>query len=273
MPRMRAVRETVGTVAAAIPFLVSMAAHAVDPVPREPAPPDEPRPALVFDQYLVDLGRVRPQRYLVARFGFTNRSDRTVRVTELEPSCGCLNPRLPKRVYEPGESGEFFVRVVTANEDPGPQQYFVTVRYEDPRPREVELAFQVTLPERALTIRPKALIMYQMSDRPVSQDVVILDSRRGASSLRLTGMECTSKWARVERGDVEKDSAGNRKLTVRVTVPGEVPAGRHQGMVLLRTNDPEYPTLRVPLLVQGPEPNAVRAAGTESGAANDEAMR
>ena len=89
---------------ALLPFLASLGASTVNPTPHK-VPQKASRPGLVFRQYMVNLGPVEKKRYAYARFSFTNIGQLTVAVKELIPSCGCLNPRLNKRIFEPGETG------------------------------------------------------------------------------------------------------------------------------------------------------------------------
>ena len=54
-----------------------------------------------------------------------------------------------------------------------------------------------------------------------------------------------------------------RTISVEVTVAGDIPAGRHQALLNLKTDDPENPLLRVPLWIQGPAASEIRHASGE----------
>ena len=127
------------------PFLLSLGFHAAGAVPQRIAPPPS-RGSLAFEQYAVNLGAIAPTPYAYARFRFTNVGNEAVHIRELKTSCGCLQPRLAQREYQPGESGHFDLRIQTANEPPGPKDEFVRVLYDDPQPQEIELTFRVVLP-------------------------------------------------------------------------------------------------------------------------------
>ncbi len=245
--------------AAGLPFLLAIAFQIVGPQMREPLQAAE-RPALAFDQYLVNLGPTEPSQQVFARFSFTNASDRTVEIKELKPSCGCLNPRLAKRIYGPGEPGEFSLRVQTANEQPGPKTYYCKIIYDDGKPREADVTFKLTLPEKTVIVRPKALAFYQFNDQPTYRDIVVTDFRM--RKLQLTGVECSTKFANVALGDPGFDPDGNRLHKIIVLVQ-KVPPGRHRGLITIHTDDPKFPQLRVPLLIEGPHSKALRV-GTEA---------
>lgn len=235
--------------AACIPFALGVIFHTIG-WRAQAAAKLAPPPALAFDQYLVNLGEVEPTAQVYGRFGFTNTSDHPVTIHELKPSCGCLNPRLEKRTYAPGESGEFYLRVQTANEEPGPKEYFCKVLYEDIEPREVEVRFKVTLPDEQVAVRPRALIFYQPAGGapPPSQKVVVTDYR--AMPLRVTSIRCTSDLITATLGDAATDSDGVHRTYLSVAVTGSPTPGKHRALVRIFTNDPEYPELRVPLMIQ-----------------------
>ncbi|OYW22830.1 MAG: hypothetical protein B7Z55_04185, partial [Planctomycetales bacterium 12-60-4] len=142
------------------PFVLAVFVHAARPsVPLSISLPD--RPALAFDQYLIDLGRVQPTTEVQGTFVFENRGQQTVDILEVVPSCGCLQPQLSTRKLAPGETGAVIVRMQPANELPGRKEYYADIRYTDPLPRETRVTFRLELPERQLAVKPRALLIYQ----------------------------------------------------------------------------------------------------------------
>lgn len=244
----------------AAPFVLSIVARAggVSPHPMATAPR---RAALAFDQYLVDMGEVTPSEEVFAHFGFANAGNEPVNITELVPSCGCLQPQLKKNVYEPGETGYFVVRVQTANQDAGPKEYRVKVRYADPQSREAEVLFRVVLPDNKVFVKPRALAFYQLSGQPTTQEIEVIDHR--PQGLIVQSVRSSTELATAELGDPEVDEQNRLKWRVKVTVMGTVPPGRRDGVVTIVTNDPDYPRLRVPLIIQGPSGKVARAPRPE----------
>src|SRR5579884_3615222 len=55
---------------------------------------------LVCVEPLVDKGLVRSGSPLAQRFTLVNRGREAVEITEVKPSCGCLVPRLEKRLLQ-----------------------------------------------------------------------------------------------------------------------------------------------------------------------------
>jgi len=235
--------------AALLPCVVAATVQFVRP-PQPLAIELPPRPALAFDQYLVDLGRVTPTSELRATFVFRNRGSQPVEISEVAPSCGCLVPYVSTRKVEPGELGRIVLRMQPANELPGRKELFADVKYADPQPRETRLTFKLELPEERLLVRPKALLFYQSSDQPVTREVLVTDTRE--PSARILDASVNSPFVRVAPGRRHALESGGTEQHIDVTVQGDVPAGRHQALLTIRTDDPLSPVLRVPLVIDSP---------------------
>lgn len=232
---------------AALPFLLAVVAHTARPsLPLTIAPPD--RPALAFDQYLVDLGPIAPETEVRALFQFANRGRSPVEILEVKPSCGCLEPQLSSRTLAPGEVGRMVLRMQPANELPGRKEYYADVRYTDGQPRETRLTFRVEIPEQQLSVRPKALMVYQLSDQPTSQTVTVTDNR--PEPVRILGATVNSPFVTV-RFQGEHQDGGAQQTEFEVTVAAELPPGRHEAVLSIQTTDRLSPVLKVPLLMQG----------------------
>ena len=243
---------------ALLPFVLSLLVHAGG-VKAQPLAAGAPRASLAFEQYLVNLGSPPPRSEYVGRFSFRNIGAQPLTIRNLEPSCGCLNPRLEKREFAAGESGEFYLRVRAANEQPGPHEYTCKLTYDDGQPRETEVRFKITLPTKRVEIRPRALAIYQFSNQPTKREIAITDFRATPEDgplarLEIVHVTCSLSWVHVVAGEAQLDDEGQRQQTVVVTVT-DVPPGTHQGSVIVRTNIAEYAELRVPLRIEGPQSN------------------
>jgi hypothetical protein len=265
----------------AAPLALALFAHVAGTTPA-PVAAAPARGALVFDQYLVNLGHVPATQDVIAYFDFTNRGSNPVEVQSLEPSCGCLRPRMEKlerigdkparegvaekasagarlhrekKVYEPGESGFFSVRVQTANQNPGQKEYTVTVKYKDPEPRETVVLFRVVLPDDQVIVRPLALAVYQLGEANMEtepQKFEVID-RRG-QHLNIVKVECSNKDVGVEEVGNDVDEAGVWHGRFQVKVPAKFPPGHTETIIRVHTDDPaaQYSVLRIPLFLEGP---------------------
>jgi len=251
----------------AIPFCASLTAHLVGPRPN-PVPEAAAKPSLAFEQYLVDLGVVPPSEEVSARFRFRNMGKLPVTVLETEASCGCIKPRISRKVLRPLDSSEILLRVRTASVEPGTKEYSVKVHYQEevgegqtkPSPRSVDLAFRVKLPVKQVLIQPRALIFYQLGDQATEQELTILDQR--LTGLKILKAESSTPLAKVSIGTSSDTEEGGHVSRLTVSVAGHV-VGRHQATVQIETNDPIYQRLTVPLIIEGPgaEPQLSRLRG------------
>lgn len=206
-------------------------------------------PALVFDQYAVDLRQIEPTSEAHAIFVFRNRSNHVVEIDEVEPSCGCLTPIIEPRTVAAGESGRIVLRIQPANESPGPHQYHAYVRYRDSLPREVKLLFKVVIPDQQVLVRPPALIVYFSGDETVSHELKVIDRRPAPCTV--THVETTHPLVHAVIGRREIAADGQVEQQIRVLIEPTVRIGEMQSAVVtIHTNDPQVPMLRVPLRFQ-----------------------
>jgi hypothetical protein len=157
-----------------------------------------------------------------------------------------LKPRLDKREIGPGESGQFFVHVSTAGEQPGPREYTITVEYEDPEPRSVVLTFSLVLPPRQIYVTPRALLIYVFDEKPAEKEIVVSDNRITPGTV--TAVETSSGFLSAQIEGAELDHEGVKKTRIEVKV-SPVSLGRHQGVVKINTDDPNFPVINVPVHV------------------------
>ena len=217
--------------------------------------PAPERASLAFAQYAVDLGEVPPRPLIQAHYDFWNKSEKTVKITDLDPSCGCLRPRLTddRDTIAPGEHGQFVVGVSTANEDPGPHDYSITVHYDDGEPQTQVVRFLFTLPEQKVSLEPSEVFFYQLTGEPASRTIHVNDHRGAEMKVLAASISSKHATATIEAPQV-LGKKGSR-TPIRIDVAGDVPAKREIAMLVIETDDPEYKILRVPVLIQGPEPD------------------
>jgi hypothetical protein len=255
-------RQIVLIAVAAIPFVASLGFCSVARTPRKPAATVE-RPSLVFDQYYVNLSDLHNTARVEAWFHFKNCGKTPVRITKLEPSCGCLNPKVEKRAYLPGEDCEFSLGVLTTRETPGPHDYSLIIDYEDPKPRSATVAFKVVV-RREVTVRPSQLLFYQSGSEESKRTIVITDMR--PTPFRVTGATCKSPLVKYRVGPAVDDPDAGRETTVYITVAAQVPKEGVQTAVMLSTDDPHYPRIPIPIWIRDMRNSSIQqTSGTSAG--------
>ncbi len=236
------------------------------------------QPSLLFSSHMHTHREdsIKPGATLHSEFHFRNRSDQTVTVNSVERSCGCMTPRWTKTVA-PGEIGVLRVPLDTIRQSPGFHEYLLTVNYTDTKPRSAFLTIKATFPEKMVVVQPRALYLSQRSSKPVDFSIAVSDFRD--KPLRVTDVEATAAFVSADiyhktaveimqashtvesfdgtdadgSADDEAFHDPRSRTDIVGTVAGNIPPGHHHVLVTAKTNDPDFPVVSVPMIVQGPE--------------------
>jgi hypothetical protein len=217
------------------------------------------RAELVCEEAQVTLGAVKAGPPLCHRFTFVNRSRETVEITQVQPSCGCLKPKLAEKRLRPGESGVLVLEVNTLTSPAGPNAWRVQLFYScGGKLCDLTLALRATVVTE-ITMRPAALVL--QTETSVSSTITLTDGR--PTPLTPTGVRTSSPMLRAELRESLRDANGRKVVPVRVDVESGFPEGRHDETLQIFTSDPEYPELRVPVTVVKHSRAAVSAMPAE----------
>src|SRR5438270_11260211 len=91
----------------------------------------EARAALHCQEPAVRLGDVRAGVPLARSFELVNRGSAIVDVTEVRPSCGCLNLKLDRPRLQPGEFAVLRLDINTLTQPAGLQTWRIRLAYRD----------------------------------------------------------------------------------------------------------------------------------------------
>lgn len=256
--------------------------HSVATSRTQAAIPGPDRPALAFDQYMVNFGQPQPRAIHEAQFHFENRSSRPVKITEVKPSCGCLTPKLvgynaerrheERTEFAPGEHGVLAMGIRPAKEQPGEKSYTVAVSYNDGQPRTETLEFRITLPQKKLTVEPNELYFYQLTGEPDSRVVMVRDFRdqpcRVLSAEAMTAGKAADAQplpgVTVVLGEISPGADGEVTWPIQVSIGPDLAPGRVDGWLVISTDDPEAPRVKIPILLFGKEQGTVDGKPTRS---------
>lgn len=203
------------------------------------------RADLRFAQPAIDAGQVRGGPALVKRFAFRNDGDQPIEITDTRAGCGCLKPRLPKRQFAPGEEGWMDVEINTLTQPTGPNQWRVQVFYRDgERPRQTVLQVNALLIKEVI-VEPAALNI--VTEQGIAHEIIVTDLR--PKSLSVTAVSSSSPPLRCRLDGTRSDPAGRPVHAIHLEIGPDYPEGRHEEIVSIYTDDPEYRELRVPVTV------------------------
>ena len=224
-----------------------------------------PPPPLSAPDAVADRGAVRTGPPLVHAFAVTNASGAPVHLLGVGTPCGCIAPALSREELRPGESATVTLALNTLTPAAGRQTWRGAVRYAAHRPGEApalgQLAWALSAElVREVALTPPALALTAAGGAPVSVGVVLTDSR--ARPLAVKGVACTSPHLSVAVG-VAADSPAGRRVALTVTAAPGLPEGEFAEAVVIHTDDPACPELRLPVALSK-RPKAAAVASPAS---------
>jgi hypothetical protein len=214
------------------------------------------RAGLECPEPVAQAGEVRSGTPLAHRFRLVNRGPHAVEITEVHPSCGCLAPRLERRRLAPGEEGALLVEINTLTQAAGTHSWQVRLGYdEEGKAGELALVLGARVVSE-VAVTPPAVLLF--TDSALAHEITVSDRR--PRPLAVTAVEVSSPSLRARLGEARRDGAGRRVQAVQVEVPADCPAGRHEEVLRIFTDDATYPVLEVPVTVVKRPSQQVRAA-------------
>lgn len=210
------------------------------------------RPALVFDTYMrhEGLDPIPMQPLLTPYFTFVNKGPEKVVIEEVKAGCSCISPEISGKEIAPGQQGRVMLPIKTRNEPAGLREYIATVKYLDPKPREVTLTYKVVLPEKQVEIEPRVVMLMGKISSSDHTVITVNDyrSERHADPMKIQSVESSSPLFKAELlGQTTND--GVSQTTIDVRFSDGIPMGQHRGLVTITTGDEAYPVIQVPVIL------------------------
>lgn len=198
-----------------------------------------------FAEPVADVGEGRSGAPLGHRFAFVNRGREAAEIVAIRAGCGCLTPRLPKRVYQAGESGVLLLEINTLSQEEGPHVWTCQVtcqsgerRYDLPLQMKGRIVAEVT-------VRPAVLTVF--TESAGSHELVLTDRR--PRPLRVTDLRASSARLAPRIVDETRNGEGHTVRRLRLDVSADCPEGRHEESISIHTDDVTYRELRVPVTI------------------------
>jgi hypothetical protein len=194
---------------------------------------------------MVEKGEVRSGVPLSHRFVFVNHGPGAVEVTDVKPSCGCLAPKLERRHYEPGESGELLLEINTLTQPAGAISWRATIHYKAGGSEHELPLYVCARVVTEISVEPPSLAIY--TDTSIGHEITVIDRRTEPLIVRaVTG---TSPHVRTHLGELRRSEAGHWLRSIQVEVLADCPEGHHDEALRIYTSDPTYPELKVPFTI------------------------
>jgi hypothetical protein len=200
----------------------------------------------LFEELSKDFGSVPRGPTLTHSFRLKNSTDRTVRISGVRVSCGCVSAVALTNELAPGQS-----TAVQANMDTrrftGVKSVTVYVQFDQPQWEEVRLWVQANARDD-LSVQPEALSFGRARRGSVPTNSVTV-SFVGNPQWAISDVEKESHYIETSLREVRRD-AGEVSYQLTAQIRSDAPVGKWYSDVWLKTNDPGMPKIRVPLTVE-----------------------
>jgi hypothetical protein len=194
---------------------------------------------LRFTQTSADLGELRGGLVYQHRFEFVNDSTAPIEITDVRLGCGCLQPVLEKRVYQPGEKGALPMYLRTLGQPNGARTWQAHVQYRGAgKTQEIPLLVAAKI-RNEVTVEPSIVAM--TIETTLKQELTITDHR--ATAFKVVNVAASTPAVHVK---VQPMGNGVTKAIIEVSA-SELIALRQEAMLNIYTDDPYYRQLQVPL--------------------------
>lgn len=237
-------------------FLTGSAAALPPPLPSTPQAPLRQRtggvkaePNLKFTQTAIDFGEITDERKIEVEFPFQNVGSESIKIKNVEPSCGCTTAELDKTVFLPGEWG-----VIRATFNPenrqGEQHKSISVYTTDKNAGVQRLMLGGTIRPIAYA-EPGIINLARVNKGETATKTIEVYGQ--LADFKITEIVVTNpelfEAEQLEGTSVEIEGRTLRRIPVRVTLKGARKAGQESAFVQLHTNDERRPVLAVQVAV------------------------
>jgi hypothetical protein len=210
------------------------------------------RAELIVPSATVNLGEIRGGMPLQVSFCLQNGGSERIEIIEVNRGCDCLTPRLEKRILVPGDKTTLLMTLRTLGHSNGRHTWAATIRFrEGTSARELPLGVSAVV-VNDVTVQPAVCALFV--EKTLRQEVTLTDLRKPA--LTVTRAEATTPAVRTQ---IKPSEGGVTKIILEATAAGLAP-GRHDEMLSIYTNDPNYSPLHVPITLVRLSEQAVLAS-------------
>ena len=209
---------------------------------------EEARPRLVVPEAVWDAGKVIPGDKVVHDFVLRNEGTAPLTVTDVRPACGCTVAEFDETIA-PGATGKIHAVLDTASFS-GAIAKGITVLTDDPAQPRVELTVKATV-EPLIVVEPgyARFIQPQLSDPATVEQRVFTTA---FDDLRILEVESPYPFLTVDHHELEEDlrhedGVGTQHHVVLTLDYTKAPVGPLAEHVIVRTNHPRQPEVRIPV--------------------------
>lgn len=202
-------------------------------------------PELVSDTYSYNFGSVDETEEVEHDFILRNIGDEPVIIQKIDSSCGCTTTRLGGKVLQPGISTVLTAKINLRGRR-GSQNKHIYVQSNDPKQPQLVLKMVGNVTSQ-IDIFPRRIDFMDIKpDQSVSRTAMITNN--AGKPMRITGMVSTGKFFSVDRKTIEE----GKRYQIEIKTKPPLQNGMSRGSVTIKTNNPKYATISIPVTVRVP---------------------
>jgi hypothetical protein len=218
-----------------------------------PAAAADDWPRLLFKETSHDFGTVARGAVAEYRFQMVNPYLEDVHIKSVGSSCGCTKPAVTKQLLKTYESGEI-VATLDTRRFLGQKDATFEVEFDQPFPAKFQL--KLTSYIRADVVFEPGEVQFGSVTQGQSVRKRVTVTYAGRPTWRVAEIGADSAALSVEMTEVDRSFDPNTKVgkvvyELWVTLKDDAPSGYFKHFVILRTDDPNQQTARIPLTVEG----------------------
>jgi hypothetical protein len=212
-----------------------------------------PAPRIACDATVYDFGTADSTQTVRHAFVLRNAGDVSLRILEVDTTCGCVAGNLAGAILRPGESRPLDIRL-SLDRRSGPLRKAIVVRSNDPRTPALELTIQGVV-RSDFAVDPDHVFFGRLAPGAAATGrVEIVNS---GPPLSVTAVECDSTNFTARAECLEE----GRRWAVHVRSAGPLRRGNHLAAVTVRTDRRDRAIVVIP--VSAAVGGAIRVAPSE----------
>ncbi len=210
-----------------------------------PATTPVARADLKFAERFLEAGRIRAGQVHEFKFAFTNEGVTPIDLVGVKAGCGCIKASLEPSRVDAGQKGCCLIQLNSLGASQGLNVWQVEINYRrDEQDCKAVLMIRAEA-VREIVVQPPELRVH--SDGPTTHEFTVSDLRpRG---LQIKAVETSAIHLKAALGADAAPLGGRPLRRITLEVGANLPVGQHDGQLAIHTDDPDYPTLFVPIQI------------------------
>ena len=220
---------------------------------RPAAAAEEDWPKLLFKSTSHDFGVVARGAVVEYRFQMENPFVEDVHVAKVDSTCGCTKPRITQELLKTYQTGEI-VAALDTRRFLGQKDATITVHFD--KPFEAKFQLKVTSYIRSDVVFEPGVVQFGTVSQGQSSRKRVSIVYAGRSTWKIVDVGTNSPNLGLEVAEVgrtldPKSKAAQVTYDLWVTLKDTSLPGYFKDQVIVRTDDPNQQTSRIPLTVEG----------------------